>query len=278
MPSNGRGSLPRRNLHRDLDRFSITDMVFVSVAPKIALTPFFTKPTKNGQRERDECHPPQQRPRSERRKIMFGDGGGQPKAMDVEDFGSGDCGAHPGGRPADPGNCQLLAKCDSFDGKLGGITHPTAATTVAASRQPPSTGSSLQEMVRTRKMRSAALCFKTGALAVDMSANEEMNMRVLASKRGKGFSQTHALPVLPPPVRSCHNMIKAVKMVSDLHEGTGASGLVWGLFRALMDGVGTDSVHTLRSMRRLLPFWRCYSPPRWTHSTRMAATSMDHGS
>ena len=43
--------------------------------------------------------------------MLFGDGGGQPKAMDVDDVGSGDYGAHPGGRPAeeshacpDPGN------------------------------------------------------------------------------------------------------------------------------------------------------------------------------
>ena len=40
-----------------------------------------------------ECHPPQPRPRSKRRKLMFEDGGGQLMAMDFEDFGSGDYGA-----------------------------------------------------------------------------------------------------------------------------------------------------------------------------------------
>ena len=34
-------------------------------------------------------------PSFEKKKLMFGDGGGQPKAMDFEDFGSGDYGAHP---------------------------------------------------------------------------------------------------------------------------------------------------------------------------------------
>ena len=40
-----------------------------------------------------ECHPPQPRPRSKRRKLMFEDGGGQLMAMDFEEFGSGDYGA-----------------------------------------------------------------------------------------------------------------------------------------------------------------------------------------
>ena len=57
-----------------------------------------------------KCHPPQQHPRSKRRKLMFGDGGGQPRAVDVEDFGSGVYGAHPGGRPAEEKHACLVPR------------------------------------------------------------------------------------------------------------------------------------------------------------------------
>ena len=60
-----------------------------------------------------ERHPPQQRPRWERRQLMFGDGGGQLKEMDFGDLGSGEYGAHPGRRAAEeshacPDRCELM--------------------------------------------------------------------------------------------------------------------------------------------------------------------------
>ena len=81
-----------------------------------------------------------------------------PRLWMFEDFGSGDYGAHPGGQQKKIMPVLLLETASYL---------PTAATTVAASRQPPSNASSLQEMVRTRKMRSVASRRQTGALPED---------------------------------------------------------------------------------------------------------------
>ena len=131
-------------------------------------------------------------------------------------------------------------------------------------------------------MPSVARRPQTGALPVDKTGNEEMKKGVLAIQPGKGFSQTHAFPVLLAPVRSCHNMITAVKMVSDLHQGTGASGLLFGAFQGLGRREGRHCAHSALDAKVVAMLEGGEDAGHlhvgWMHSTRMAATSRDHGS
>ena len=70
-------------------------------------------------------------------------------------------------------------------------------------------------------MRSVARRRQTGALPVDNTVNEEMKKWSCRVNQEK-VSVKHALLAL---VGLCHNMIMAVKMVSDLHQGPGDSDL-----------------------------------------------------
>ena len=76
-------------------------------------------------------------------------------------------------------------------------------------------------------MRSVARRRQTGALLVVDTVNEEMKKGSWRLNQVKVFSQTHVFSSLLASVGSCHNMTMAVKMVSDLHQGTGASDLLF---------------------------------------------------
>ena len=56
---------------------------------------------------------------------------------------------------------------------------------------------------------------------------------------------------------SWHNMITAPTAFPNLHQGTETSGLLFAApARMLVDAVRVDNAPTLRSMQRLLPYWR----------------------
>ena len=105
-------------------------------------------------------------------------------------------------------------------------------------------------------MRSVARRRQTGALLVDNTVNEEMQKGPCDFAENGFQSDTRfsfvagATGIMPQ-----HDY----GLEGGFQRATGHRSFrpsVWCLFRALVDGVRAESVHTLRSMRRLLLFWR----------------------